>query len=103
MDFRNVVELTIPEGSVAGIKRGNLSIWSKSTRNKYKILKNGSQVANITMSNFVKAIQNGAAQTDWGIDAQIVIPYTDPFDNTTYELPFNFGTFTAYGDGKLGL
>ncbi len=103
MDFRSVTGLTIPAGSVNSIKIGNISVWSKSTENKYKILKNDEQVAKVTMSNFVKAVQSGDAQTDWGIGAQIVIPYTDPFDNNEYELPFNFGTFEAYGDGKLGL
>lgn len=48
-------------------------------------------------------MNSGVAQERYGIGAQIVVPYTDPFNNTDYELPFNFGTFTAYGEGKLGL
>ena len=102
MDFRNVAGLTIPAGSVESIKIGNVTVWSKNA-NKYKILKDGVEVAEVTMSQFVSAIQSGAAQEDWGIGAQIVIPYHDFWTDKDYELPFNFGTFTAYGEGKLGL
>ncbi len=80
-----------------------VSIFSPSS-NKYKILKDNEQVANVSIVEFVKAVQSGAAQEDWGVGAQIVIPYTDPVSRTeVVDLPFNLGTFTAYGEGKVGL
>ena len=103
MDLTSVTDITIPEGNVNAIKIGNLTIWTKPTVNRYKILKNGTQVANVTINKLVKSIKNGNAQTDWGIGAQVIVPYTDPCNNTTYELPFVFGTFTVYGTGTLGL
>ena len=102
MDFRSVTGVTIPAGSVNKISIGGVVVWNKPSGNRYKILNNTTQVAKVTMSQFVNAIQSGAAQEDWGIGAQIVVPYHDSWDNNDYELPFIFGTFTQY-PGKLGL
>ena len=94
MDFRSVTGVTIPPGSVSKISIGGVVVWNKaiSDGNKYKIMKNGVQVAEVTMSRLVKQVNNGVAQEDYGIGAQIIVPYNDPFNNTEYELPFNQGT-----------
>lgn len=105
MDFRSVTGLTIPAGNVNKISIGGVVYWNKeiSASSKYKIMKDGIQIAQVTMSRLVKQVNSGAAQEDYGIGAQIIVPYNDPFNNTEYELPFNFGTFTAVGNKKLGL
>ena len=103
MDFRSVTGLTILAGSVNKISIGGVVVWSKKNDGRYKILKDGQLIDRITIADLVSKVQDGSAQTDYGIGAQIVVPYHDPFDDNDYELPFNFGTFTAYGEGKLGL
>ena len=105
MDFRSVTGLTIPAGNVNKISIGGVVYWNKeiSAGSKYKIMKDGIQIAQVTMSRLVKQVNSGAAQEDYGIGAQIIVPYNDPFNNTEYELPFNVGTFTAVGNKKLGL
>ena len=104
MDFRNIINVTIPAGRVNKISIGGVVYWNKaiSAGNKYKIMKDDVQVAEVTMSRLVKQVNSGVAQERYGIGAQIIVPYTDPFDNITYDLPFNFGTFTAVGR-RLGL
>ena len=102
MDFRSVKSLTIPAGNVNKILIGGVVYWKKSN-NKYKIMKDGVLLAELTMQELVSQVNSGAAQEDFGIGAQIIVPYKDAWDGTTYDLPFNFGTFTAYGEGKLGL
>ena len=103
MELSNVKEIITPQGNLKKILRGDVVIWSKKASDlKYTIWKNGELIDRITMSQFVNKIQNGDAQTDYGIGAQIMIPYTDPFNDVTYDCPFNFGTFTQY-PGKLGL
>ena len=104
MDFRNITGITIPAGRVNKISIGGVVYWNKaiSAGNKYKIMKDDVQVAEVTMSWLLKQVNSGVAQERYGIGAQIIVPYTDPFDNITYDLPFNFGTFTAVGR-RLGL
>ena len=92
MDVSKAKRIITPAGELKRILSGGVVIWQKETANRYKILKNNIEVAQVTMSEFVKAIQSGAAQEDWGVGAQIVIPYHDPWDDNDYELPFNFGT-----------
>ena len=103
MDFRSVTGLTIPAGSVNKISIGGVVVWSKKNDGRYKILKDGQLIDRITIADLVSKVQDGSAQTDYGIGAQIVVPYHDPWDNNDYKLPWNFGTFTVYGEGKLGL
>ena len=103
MELSNVKEIITPQGNLKKILRGDVVIWSKKASDlKYTIWKDGELIDRVTMSQFVNKIQNGDAQTDYGIGAQIMIPYTDPFNGVTYDCPFNFGTFTQY-PGKLGL
>lgn len=102
MDFTSIKNFTIPEGNVAKISIGGITVWSKSSGQKYQIKKNDILLDTITLADLITKIQNGDAQTDYGIGAQIIVPYTDPFDSITYDCPFNFGTFTQY-PGKLGL
>lgn len=102
MDFRNVTGVTIPAGNVNKISIGGVVFWKKSN-NKYKIIKDGVQLAEVTMSDLVSQVNSGVAQEDYGIGAQLIVPYTDAWDGVTYDLPFNFGTFIAYGQGTLGL
>lgn len=96
MDFRNVAGLTIPAGSVNKISIGGVVVWSKKNDGRYKILKDGVQVDRITIADLVSKVQDGSAQTDYGIGAQIVIPYHDEWDNNKYQLPFNFASFNQY-------
>lgn len=103
MDFRNVKGIITPAGSLATIKIGNVVVWNKSTENKYPILVNGEQVDKLTMSRLGTKVQNGDAQTDYGIGAQIVVPYHDPWDGEKYKLPFDFGTFKTSSTPQLGL
>lgn len=105
MDFRNIINIIIPAGRVNKISIGGVVYWNKaiSAGNKYKIMKNDVQVAEVTMSRLVKQVNSGVAQENYGIGAQLIVPYHDSWNNQDYELPFNFGTFTAYGEGKLGL
>ena len=103
MELSNVKEIITPQGNLKKILRGDVVIWSKKASDlKYTIWKNGELIDRVTMSQFVNKIQNGDARFDYGIGAQIMIPYTDPFNDVTYDCPFNFGTFTQY-PGKLGL
>ena len=102
MELSNVKEIITPNGNLKKILRGDIIIWSKKSDLKYTIWKDGVLIDRVTMSQFVNKIQNGDAQTDYGIGAQIYVPYTDPFNGITYDCPFNFGTFTQY-PGKLGL
>ena len=69
---------------------------------KYTIWKDGVLIDTVTIADFVNKIHSGYTEENYGIGAQIMIPYTDPFDGVTYDCPFNFGTFTQY-HGKLGL
>lgn len=103
MDLSKVKEIITPAGSLKKILRNDVVIWSKKSDLVYTIWKDGVLIDRVTMPQFVNKIHNGDAQTDYGIGAQIIIPYTDPFDGNTYNCPFNFGTFTQYGEGKLGL
>lgn len=103
MELSNVKEIITPAGSLKKILRGDVVIWSKKASDlKYTIWKDGELIDRVTMSQFVNKIQNGDARFDYGIGAQIMIPYTDPFNGVTYDCPFNFGTFTQYPD-KLEL
>ena len=102
MDFRSVTGVTISSASVNKISIGGIVVWRKNA-NKYKILKDNVLIDEITIADLVSRVQDGSAKTDYGVGTQIIIPYHDPFDNNNYNLPFNFGTFTAYGENKLGL
>lgn len=103
LDFSSVKHVRIsPSGDVDKISIGGVVYWKKNS-SKYKIMKDGVQLAEVTMSQLLRQVNSGAAQEDYGIGAQIIVPYTEPYNNTEYELPFNFGTFTAYGEGRLGL
>ena len=102
MELSNVKEIITPNGNLKKILRGDVVIWSKKSDLKYTIWKDGVLIDRVTMSQFVDKIHSGDARFDYGIGAQIMIPYTDPFDGVTYDCPFNFGTFTQY-PGKLGL
>ena len=106
MDFRSVTGLTIPAGSVNKISIGGIVYWNKeiSAGNNYSIMKNGVEIAKVTMPQLVKQVNRGYAEENYGIGAQIIVPFCYNLQkNYTYALPFNFGTFTAYGEGKLGL
>lgn len=102
MDFRSVTGVTIPAGNVNKISIGGVVVWSKPD-SRYKILKGGNVADRLSLADFVSKVQDGSAETDYGIGAQIIVPYHDPFDNKDYNLPFDLGTFTAFGEGKLGL
>lgn len=52
MDFRNITGITIPAGRVNKISIDGVVYWNKaiSAGNKYKIMKDDVQVAEVTMS-----------------------------------------------------
>ena len=102
MELSNVKEIITPNGNLKKILRGDVVIWSKKSDLKYTIWKDGVLIDRVTMPQFVDKIHSGYAEENYGIGAQIMIPYTDPFNGITYDCPFNFGTFTQY-PGKLGL
>ena len=49
---------------------------------------------NMTLSDLIKRVQDGNITYEYG--KQLIIPYTDPVNNTEYELPFNFGTIQTF-------
>lgn len=57
---------------------------------RYYIRKHGENVDYVTMQQFVDGVKKGTIAYEEG--KQIVIPYTNPVNGITYDLPFNFGT-----------
>ena len=102
MDFRNVTGLTIPTGSVNKISIGGVVVWSKND-GRYEIMKDGEVIDRITISDLVDKVQDCSAQEDYGIGAQIIVPYHDSWDDKDYRLPFDFVSFTAAGEGTVVL
>ena len=104
MELSSVKKIITPQGSLKKIIRNDgVVIWSKKSLDlTYTIWKDGVLIDTVTIADFVNKIHSGYAQENYGIGAQIMIPYTDPFNDVTYDCPFNFGTFTQY-PGKLGL
>lgn len=103
MDFSNVESIAINEGDVEKITNSaNTIIW-QSPSAKYRIVKNGTTVDTVRMSDFINKVRDGSVVTDYGYGSQIIIPYTDPVNNTEYELPFNFGTIQTFEkeDGSI--
>ena len=103
MELGNVKQIITPNGNLKKILRSDgVVVWSKPSNMQYTIWKNGVLIDQLTINQFVNKIHDGSAQTDYGIGAQIMIPYHDPLNDVYYDCPFNFGTFAEY-PGKLGL
>ena len=96
MDISKAKSIITPAGSLKRILNpAGVVIWEKpSEEPNYRVYKDGELVAKLTLSNFIDTVHSGAAQEDWGIGAELELP-------TGHR--FYFGTFTKYGNGKLGL
>ena len=93
MDVSKAKRIITPAGELKCILSGGVVIWKKPV-GEYKIIKDGEIVAELTLTEFINAIHSGEAKENWGIGARL---------NTPQGPSFYFGTFTAYGEGKLGL
>ncbi len=94
MDVSLAKKIITPKGSLKRILKGDVIIWEKKDDSpRYGIYKNDVLIEEVTMDDFVSKVRSGYAQTNWGIGAQLRLPYKDPFDNVTYTLPFNLANF----------
>lgn len=101
MDISKAKRIITPFGELNKIISGGVLIWKKPDNSpRYGVYKNDVLVEEVTMADFVDKVHSGYALTNWGIGAQLRVPYTDPFDNVTYDLPFNFANFSG---NTLGL
>lgn len=95
MDVSLAKAIKTPKGSLKRILKDDVIIWEKTDGPKYNIRKNGVSIAQVTMNEFVDAVRSEYAKQKWGLGAQLVVPYKDPFNNITYELPFDFVNFRS--------
>ena len=95
MDINQAKGIITPKGSLKRILSGGIVIWEKpSNALKYGIYKDNVFIEEVTLNEFIDKIHSGYAEENWGVGAEIRLPTSKNF---------YFGTFTKYGEGKLGL
>ena len=87
INLNNVKKISTPDTGIAQITCNNLYIWKSKFIRK---LITPNKTYDVLVSGVVKSKED--MWKDYGTNAKLVIPYTDPQNNVTYDLPFNFGT-----------
>ena len=91
-----------------GTATESLVIHVKEPPTKYPIRRDGIEIIRLTLADLKKRVADRTLDETFRIGDQLILPWTDPYSDTEYECPMNFGTFrnftledgnTAYGLG----
>lgn len=69
---------------------------SNANDGAYRLVNNGKTIGRIEIDELTAMVRDGTVLDNYTYGTQIVIPYTDPSNNVTYDLPFNFGTVREF-------
>ncbi|MBQ9565199.1 MAG: putative Ig domain-containing protein [Synergistaceae bacterium] len=86
---------------------GSLVIHVKEPPTKYAVRRNGAEIIRLTLADLKKRIADRTLEETFRIGDQLILPWTDPYSDTEYECPMNFGTFRNFtledGSAAYGL
>ena len=79
-----------------GTAVGSLVIHVKTPPTKYAVRRDGIEIIRLTMSDLKKRVAERTLEDTFRIGDQLILPWTDPYTDTEYECPMNFGTFRNF-------
>ena len=79
-----------------GTASGGITIHVKTPPTRYVIRRGGSELTRVTLRDLKRMISEGTLEDTFQIGDQLILTWTDPYSDTSYECPMNFGTFKNF-------
>ena len=79
-----------------GTATSSLVIHVKEPPTRYAVRRDGVELIRLTLADLKKRVADRTLEETFRIGDQLILPWTDPYTDTEYECPLNFGTFRNF-------